>query len=71
MSHEDVDTAWVPEEDRAEQQIPAVPEPEDADSMFTAHVRDDADEADVLEQATPLPVGDDDYPPAGTPDESA
>lgn len=62
MSHADIDTSWVvPEADRAEQQTPATPETEDETSIPEAFALDRADEADVLEQASPLPLDEDDY----------
>ena len=61
MSHGDTDTSWVPEEDRAEQQTPVAPETDDAATIPDSSTLDGADEADLLEQASPLPLDEDDY----------
>ena len=61
MSDDDVDASWVPEADRAEQELPADPEAENATGLPDALPLDSADEADLLEQASPVPLGEDDY----------
>jgi hypothetical protein len=65
----DIDTTWVPEADRAEQQLPAEPETQDAGRILNPELPHDANQADVLEQAQPLPLDDDDYRSADAADQ--
>lgn len=61
MNDADVFASWVPAADRAEQQTPAEPEPDDTTGIPEVSALGAADEADVLEQATCLPLDEDDY----------
>jgi hypothetical protein len=61
MSDADVFASWVPAADRAEQQTPAEPEPDDMTTLPEVPALGAADEADVLEQARSLPLDEDDY----------
>jgi hypothetical protein len=77
MSWTETDTSWVPAADLAEQQTPRKPGTEDAisfedaTSLPDAVALDGADEADVLEQSSPAPLDDDDYPWADSVDQPA
>ena len=54
------DTSWVPEADLAEQQTSAAPEVDEATTLPGSPTLVNADEADVLEQATVLTLLDED-----------
>jgi hypothetical protein len=60
-------TSWAPEADLAEQQTPATPDAGEAADVHESPSLLNADEADVLEQASVLTfLDDDDYRQVGS-----
>ena len=68
MTDADADPFGPPEADYVEQQIPTTPEAADGIDVPVAPLVEDAQEADVLEQARPLQGDDEDYPRADSAD---